>query len=146
MPDNLIPTSPEDNPQLVAELRSFLEKRKERTPQEAIGMEKSGGLLSGLLVSTIGFLAILGLNTAIPFFFFPDEPLAKKKPSPAPAATNERQLESSQGTETGNNLPDSIANPDEVRRRLNIGETKPADPTLNPLDDPKFDSLLDPDN
>jgi hypothetical protein len=146
MPDNLIPTSPEDNPQLVAELRSFLEKRKERTPQEAIGMEKSGGLLSGLLVSTIGFLAVLGLMTAIPFFFGSDEPLAKKTPSPAPAANNELQPEASQGTLTGNNLPDSVANPDEVLGRLNMGETKPADLTLNPLDDPKFDSLLDPDN
>ena len=147
MADSPIPSDTNASPELVEELRAFLVNRNQRTPQEAIGIEDSSALLSSLVVSTIGFVVLVGLLTTIAFFTPSDETTASTE---TPAAVTDDQPEAESNPEltvtkpkvTGN-AP--VANPDEVLDKLNIGDTKVADPDTNPLDNPKLNRLLDGD-
>ena len=147
MADSPIPTDTTASPELVEELRSFLVERNQRTPQEAIGIEDSSGLLSSLVASTIGFVVLVGLLTTIAFFTPSDKTTASTEP---PAAATDDQPEAENNpqqatTESQDNTNAPVANPDEVLDKLNIGDTKVADPDTNPLDNPKLNRLLDGD-
>tara|TARA_B100000809_G_scaffold119177_1_gene117427 strand:+ start:737 stop:1183 length:447 start_codon:yes stop_codon:yes gene_type:complete len=147
MPDSPIPTDTKASPELVEELRSFLVNRNQRTPQEAIGVEDSGSLLSSLVVSTVGFVVLVGLLTTISFFTTSDETAASTE-TPAAVTSDQPEAEDNQqpattGSQTNTNAP--VANPDEVIDKLNIGDTKVADPDTNPLDNPNLNRLLDGD-
>ncbi len=159
MAESPIPTDTNASPELVEELRSFLVNRNQRTPQEAIGIEDSSALLSSLVVSTIGFVVLVGLLTTIAFFT-PPENTAARTEAPAAATDDQPEAENSRGLQqgtTGSYTPDGavipgqantdapVANPDEVLDKLNIGDTKVADPDTNPLDNPKLNQLLDGD-
>jgi hypothetical protein len=147
MADSPIPTDTNASPELVEELRSFLVDRNQRTPQEAIGIEDSSGLLSSLVVSTIGFVVLVGLLTTIAFFTPSDKTTASTEP---PVAATDDQPEAENNpqqatTESQDNTNAPVANPDEVLDKLNIGDTKVADPDTNPLDNPNLNRLLDGD-
>ena len=147
MADSPIPTDTNASPELVEELRSFLVERNQRTPQEAIGIEDSSGLLSSLVVSTIGFVVLVGLLTTIAFFTPSDKTTPSTEPPTAatddqPEAENNPQQAT---TESQDNTNAPVANPDEVLDKLNIGDTKVADPDTNPLDNPNLNRLLDGD-
>ena len=147
MADSPIPTDTTPSPELVEELRSFLVDRNQRTPQEAIGIEDSSGLLSSLVVSTIGFVVLVGLLTTIAFFTPSDKTTASTEP-PAAATDDQPEAESNPQqatTESQDNTNAPVANPDEVLDKLNIGDTKVADPDTNPLDNPNLNRLLDGD-
>ena len=148
MADSPIPGDTKASPELVEELRSFLGNLDQRTPQEAIGMEDSGSLLSSLVISTIGFVALLMLLTAISFFTPSDESVADEETPPAAVGGDAdgggNQAALANQSRAAANAP--VANPDEVLNKLNIGETKTADPDANPLDNPDINRLLDGDN
>ena len=148
MSDSSIPGDTKASPELIDELRSFLGDMDQRTPQEAIGIEDAGGLLSSLVISSIGFVVLVMLLTAISYYTPSDESVAQEA-QPAPAVGDDADSSDS------SNVPDNpaqangnapVANPDEVLSRLNIGETKDAAPDENPLDSPDIDRLLDGDN
>jgi hypothetical protein len=147
MSDSLPPRGTPASPELVEELRSFLDNLKERTPQEAIGIEESSSLVSSLVISTIGFVALVGLLTTIAYFTPSDDTVATTKQPPAVVGTDS---EEESDPETVPSQPQAngiapLANPDEVLNKLNIGETINAAPEDNPLDNPDFDRLLDGD-
>jgi len=159
MADSPIPTDTNASPELVEELRSFLVDRNQRTPQEAIGIEDSSALLSSLVVSTIGFVVLVGLLTTIAFFTPSDKTTASTE-APAAATDDQPEAENSRGLQQGatgsytldgavipgqTNTNAPVANPDEVLDKLNIGDTKAADPDTNPLDNPNLNRLLDGD-
>ena len=147
MADSPIPTDTNASPELVEELRSFLVNRNQRTPQEAIGIEDSSALLSSLVVSTIGFVVLVGLLTTIAFFT-PSEKTTARKETPAAAIEDQPEEESNPEqttTKSQGNTNAPVANPDEVLDKLNIGDTKVADPDTNPLDNPNLNRLLDGD-
>jgi len=159
MADSPIPTDTNASPELVEELRSFLVDRNQRTPQEAIGIEDSSALLSSLVVSTIGFVVLVGLLTTIAFFTPSDKTTASTE-APAAATDDQPEAENSRGLQqgpTGSHTLDGavipgqantnapVANPDEVLDKLNMGDTKAADPDTNPLDNPNLNRLLDGD-
>lgn len=148
MPDSPIPGDTKASPELVEELRSFLGNLDQRTPQEAIGMEDSGGLLSSLVISSIGFVVLLMLLTAISFFTPSDESVADENKPPAAVGSDADKGSNQAAPANQSKAPANgpVANPDEVLNKLNIGETKTADPDANPLDNPNIDSLLDGDN
>ena len=53
----------------VAEIRKFLERLQERTPQEAIGMSSDGDLVRYLLVAVVASVALAFAGTALPYFW-----------------------------------------------------------------------------
>ena len=147
MADSPIPSDTNASPELVEELRAFLVNRNQRTPQEAIGIEDSSALLSSLVVSTIGFVVLVGLLTTIAFFTPSDKTTASTE-TPAAVTSDQPEAEHNPQTATTDsqaNTTPPVANPDEVLDRLNIGDTKVADPDTNPLDNPKLNRLLDGD-
>ena len=147
MSDSLPPRGTHASPELVEELRSFLGNLKERTPQEAIGIEESSSLVSSLVISTIGFVGLVGLLTAFAYFTPSDDTVATTKEPPAVvgADTEEESDPETVPSQSQANGIAPVANPDEVLNKLNIGETINAAPEDNPLDNPDFDRLLDGD-
>lgn len=148
MSQDSIPNGTHASPELVEELRSFLGNLDQRTPQEAIGIEDSGGLVSSMLVSAAGFVVLLLILTAIPYFTPGTEAVADKKPAVSDSAeesgSGAAEVPVQPGSSMNADVP--VANPEEVMDRLNIGETKDANPNENPLDSPNLDRLLDGDN
>ena len=130
----------------LTELREFIGSLKGRKPQEAIEIASSNGLIRGLMISTIGFLVVLFVFTVIPFFLHEDEVVTQQGITP----TSENALETQEsnstadaGTQGGSDsLQTPTAQGEELLDKLQIGETKTADPDANPLDS-QFNDLLD---
>ena len=126
----------------LTELREFIGALKGRKPQEVMGEMASNGLVQGIILSFIGFVVVLLVFTAFPFFLAEDEPLVQTEATPTaspvqpveqpPAVQNANEEKPLEGGPTG----------DAVLDNLGIGETKDANPDANPLGD-KFDDLLE---
>lgn len=128
----------------ITELREFIRSLKGRKPQEAMEIASSNGLIRGLMISTIGFLVVLFVFTAIPFYLHEDEVVTQQGITPTSKnALDAQELNSAAGTQVGT---DSSQNPtaqgEELLNKLQVGETKTADPDANPLDS-QFNDLLD---
>jgi hypothetical protein len=118
----------------ITELREFMRSLKGRKPQEAMEIASNNGLIQGLVISTIGFLLVLFVFTLIPFFLDEDEVVTQQGITPTSEnAGNADQTDSSQNP---------TAQGEELLDKLQIGETKTADPDANPLDS-QFNDLLD---
>jgi hypothetical protein len=118
----------------ITELREFMRSLKGRKPQEAMEIASNNGLIQGLVISTIGFLVVLFVFTLIPFFLDEDEVVTQQGITPTSEnAGNADQIDSSQNP---------TAQGEELLDKLQIGETKTADPDANPLDS-QFNDLLD---
>ncbi len=129
----------------LAELREFIGSLKGRKPQEVMGDVASNGLVQGIVTSTIGFVVILIVFTAIPFFMAEDQPPAQKEVTPVVASPEEQPAEqdvADQGAADQQPASEGGATGDPLLDNLGIGETKESDPEENPLDD-KFNDLLD---
>jgi len=130
----------------ITELREFIGSLKGRKPQEAMEIASNNGLIRGLVISTIGFLVVLLVFTAIPFFLHEDEVVTQQGITPTSENALDTQKSNSAadaGTQGGT---DSSQTPSaqgaELLDKLQIGETKTADPDANPLDS-QFNDLLD---
>jgi hypothetical protein len=130
----------------ITELREFMRSLKGRKPQEAMEIASSNGLIRGLIISTSGFLVVLFVFTLIPFFLNEDEVVTQQ--GITPTSTNARDTQESNtaadaGTQVGTDSSQtSTAQGDELLDKLQIGETKTADPDANPLDG-QFNDLLE---
>lgn len=125
----------------LQELREFVGNLKGRGAREVIGIVSGNSLVKGVEMAALGFVIVLLLFTAIPFYMAGDETVAKKSPAastkttPAPAKTKQQETDKQDqagAAETGNAVID----------KTGIGETKQFDENENPLDK-KFDNLLD---
>lgn len=118
----------------ITELREFMRSLKGRKPQEAMEIASNNGLIRGVVISTIGFLVVLFVFTLIPFFLDEDEVVTQQgiTPTSENAGTADQTDSSQNPTTQGEELLD----------KLQIGETKTADPDANPLDS-QFNDLLD---
>ena len=130
----------------ITELREFMRSLKGRKPQEAMEIASSNGLIRGLVISTIGFLVVLLVFTAIPFFLHEDEVVTQQGITPTSENAVDTQESSSAadaGTQGGTDSSQTpSAQGEELLDKLKIGETKTADPDANPLDS-QFNDLLD---
>jgi hypothetical protein len=98
------------------------------------------------VISTIGFLVVLFVFTAIPFYLHEDEVVTQQGVTP----TSENDLDAQESKSSANvdtqAGTDSSGTPtaqgEELLDKLQIGETKTADPDANPLDS-QFNDLLD---
>ena len=130
----------------ITELREFIGSLKGRKPQEAMEIASSNGLIRGLMISTIGFLVVLFVFTAIPFYLHEDEVVTQQGITPPSSNALDAQ-ESNSAADAGTQVgTDSSQNPtaqgEELLDKLQVGETKTADPDANPLDS-QFNDLLD---
>ncbi len=127
----------------ITELREFMRSLKGRKPQEAMEIASNNGLIQGLVISTIGFLVVLFIFTLIPFFLDEDEVVTQQGITPTSENAGAQGANSNAGTA---DQADSSQNPtaqgEELLDKLQIGETKTADPDANPLDS-QFNDLLD---
>lgn len=131
----------------LGELREFIGSLKGRKPQEVMGEVATNGLVQGIVMSSVGFVAVLLVFTAIPFFMAEEQPVVQKEVTPAVAADTQQEGESandgnSEQTATSDATAEEGATGDAVLDNLGIGETKAADPEENPLGD-KFNDLLE---
>ena len=126
----------------LTELREFIGALKGRKPQEVMGEMASNGLVQGIIMSSIGFVMVLLVFTAFPFFLAEDEP--KVQPETTPTASPVQPVEQSPAVQNANEEKPLEGGPtgDAVLDNLGIGETKDANPDVNPLGD-KFDDLLE---
>ncbi|MEC9096365.1 MAG: hypothetical protein VX776_07025 [Planctomycetota bacterium] len=129
----------------LTELREFIGSLKGRKPQDVMGDVASNGLVQGMIMSTAGFIVVLLVFTAIPFFMAEKEPVAQKEVPPT-AVVPENQATQQESVEQNSveeeSAEESAPTGDDVLDNLGIGETKEAKPDENPLDD-KFNDLLD---
>ena len=127
----------------ITELREFMRSLKGRKPQEAMEIASNNGLIRGLVISTIGFLVVLFVFTLIPFFLDKDEVVTQQGITPTSENSGTQGSNSNAGTEdqTGSSQTPT-AQGEELLDKLQIGETKTADPDANPLDS-QFNDLLD---
>jgi hypothetical protein len=132
--------------EVAAELTAFVAKMKGRSPQEVLGEIAQSTLTKGMIVATVWTIISMVVLTVIPFArakAFPPaaKPLAAESKSdsstPAPAAQPAKGDTST--ASTGNvNDPDG-----KLLKKLNMDETKNADPKVNPLDALGNDLLKD---
>ena len=133
----------DNGPASLRELREFITQLKGRRPQEVMGMVSSNGLVQGVVISTAGFVVLLLLFTAIPFFLADKEPVAGKTTAPAAQAQPVQSTGQTQGAgdkeqkQAGSNTAG-----ENVSDALGIGETKASSLEENPLEN-KLDNLLD---
>jgi hypothetical protein len=127
----------------ITELREFMRSLKGRKPQEAMEIASNNGLIQGLVISTIGFLVVLFVFTLIPFFLDEDEVVTQQGVTPTSENAGTQGSNSNAGTtdQTGSSQ-NPTAQGEELLEKLQIGETKTADPAANPLDS-QFNDLLD---
>ncbi len=127
----------------ITELREFMRSLKGRKPQEAMEIASNNGLIRGLVISTIGFLVVLFVFTLIPFFLDEDEVVTQQGITPTSENAGTQESKSNAGTEDQTDSSQTpTAQGEELLDKLQIGETKTADPDANPLDS-QFNDLLD---
>ncbi|MBK94537.1 MAG: hypothetical protein CMJ79_02340 [Planctomycetaceae bacterium] len=131
----------------LSELREFIGSLKGRKPQDVMGEVASNGLVQGVVYSTVGFLVILLVFTAIPYWMTGDEPVIQKQVTPAVSTPDQQSADASDNSNADERTQDATTEEggptgDAVLDNLGIGETKEADPEENPLGD-KFNDLLE---
>ncbi|MDX1943828.1 MAG: hypothetical protein SFU86_00355 [Pirellulaceae bacterium] len=128
----------------LAELREFLGGLKGKSPQEVIGIVSSSLLVQSMILATIGTALLLAVFTVGPYLVYGPPKANSTAAKPAPAATPAAETPPSAtaappAATTNSGEPD----PAKAAKAMGLDETKPADPTKNPLDDPRLDNLLD---
>jgi hypothetical protein len=126
----------------LGELREFLGTLHGKSPQEVIGIVSTSLLVQSMLIATAATIAVVFIFTVIPYLVYgpPQEKVAKKPAAAAPAPTAPTSAAPAVAATTpAAGQPDVEA----ATKALGIDETKPADPTKNPLDNPNLDKLLD---
>ena len=125
----------------LQELREFVGNLKGRGAREVIGIVSGNSLVKGIEMAALGFVILLLLFTAIPFYLAGDESVAKK--SPAASAKTTPAPEKNKQKETGKqDQADAAKTGNEAVDKMGIGETKTFDADENPLEK-KLDNLLD---
>lgn len=131
----------------LSELREFIGSLKGRKPKEFMGEVANNGLVQGTVISTIGFLVILLVFTAIPYYMAEKEPVVQKN-EPAATTANEKQSKEEEKEKKEDTANDDTKSDesngktgDRVLDNLGIGETKKAATDKNPLGD-KYNDLL----
>lgn len=137
----------------AAELREFLSSIRGKSPEDALGAFASSNLIQALLISTIGFVLVIGVFTVVPYMLnesaeaannssksktaaqsAPKSTTAEKGPTKTTATSSESTAETPPANPTASE-PDL----NNAARVLGIDETK----GTNPAEAPDLDSILD---
>ncbi len=136
----------ENGTEVASDLTAFVARMKGRSPQEVLGEIAQSTLTNGLVMATVWCVVLMAVLTILPYGVskaFPKaKPLAADASAPADnsAAPAEQPAKGETSKSTGSNAND----PDgKLLKKLNMDETKTADPKVNPLDDLGNDLLKD---
>lgn len=137
----------ENSAEVAADLTAFVARMKGRSPTEVLGEIAQSTLTNGLVVATVWTLILMVVLTILPYgmtkAFPPAKPLAADA-SAAPAASTPAAAEQPAKGETSKVAGSNANDPDgKLLKKLNMDETKTADPKVNPLDDLGNDLLKD---
>ena len=149
----------------VAEVREFVGQMRGKGPREMLGALAESGLVRATVQATIGCVVLLGLLTAGPYLMGSGKS-GVRRAAGASQAANAKASGSSKGaadsatdssaanvaadSTTGDNSTKSspLEHPpipgdiEGAAKKLGVGDTKHADPKVNPLDK-ELDNLLD---
>ena len=125
----------------LQELREFVGNLKGRGAREVIGIVSGNSLVKGVEMAALGFVILLLLFTAIPFYMAGDESMAKK--SSAASAKTTPTLEKNKQSETGKQgQAEATDGSTEAVDKMGFQEIKTFDVDKNPLEE-KMNKLLD---
>ncbi len=135
----------------TAELREFVHNLRGKSPQEVLGAVANSGLAQGVILATLGTIALMAVFTVIPYSLYGGKAAAKaaleaKKVAAAKAA---EAASAETAAETATSTTDKAApasktaagNAEKTLEKMGESETKQADPKVNPLDN--LDDLLE---
>jgi len=147
----------------MSELREFVTQMRGKSAQEMLGAVAESGLVRATIQATLGCIVLMGVFTVGPYYLGGDKAEAKpagpvapgkeKADSTAPSANGDAVANDAKSTDASpttaaadaksqnRDLP-SPEDLDKAAKKLGIGETKSADPKVNPLDK-DLDFLLD---
>lgn len=135
----------------TAELREFVHNLRGKSPQEVLGAVANSGLAQGVVLATLGTVALMAVFTVVPYYVYGGKAAAKAaleaKKAAAAQATAESAADST--AESATSTPEKAAptsktaagNAQQTLDKMGESETKQADPKVNPLDN--LDDLLD---
>lgn len=147
----------------MSELREFVASMRGKSAKEMLGAVAESGLVRATIQATLGCVVLMGIFTAGPYFVSGGKAEAKssaaapaeaknKQEDAAPAQSSEVAADTSTepatkttAEKTAKTKPGDPLSPDDLdkaAKKLGIGETKSADPKVNPLDK-DLDLLLD---
>ncbi len=146
----------------MAELSEFVASMRGKSAKEMLGALAESGLVRATIQATVGCIVLMAAFTVGPYYVWggkaeakPTSPAssAKEKPdataqTPAPEATDDSAKNASASADTPavaktkDGEPVTADQLDKAAKKLGIGETKTADPKVNPLDK-ELDLLLD---
>lgn len=122
----------------AAELRKFLREMRGKSPQEMLGAVAQSDLVRSTLTAAGAMIVLLLVLTVVPFVWAKVNPKPVAAP-PASAAPAPAEMPAAQTD--AQPTPAATPNPQDIADTLGIGEQKPADPKVNPLEN-KADDLL----
>jgi hypothetical protein len=147
-----------DTADTVTELRDFIQHLRGKPPEEVLGLVAQSGLVRATTLATVATIALMAVFTIGPYVLAKASPKPKPvAPAPAegqtaassPADTPEADGSAAAGdTATAEATPGSAAGPltpdqgEALLDRLGEGDSRDADPSVNPLED-SADDLLD---
>lgn len=143
------------------ELREFVRQLKGKSPQEMLGIVAQSGLFIGTVQATILTVLVVGIFTIGPFYWYQlhpadavahqpatapsqDKSPAEPAKSPATASATATSPAAAPSNTSTNNPPSTVASKNDkgkLLEKLNMDESKKADPNANPLEN-KADDLL----
>jgi|GEM_PF-4848844 len=138
----------ENGAEVGADLTAFVARMKGRSPEEGLGEIAQSSLIGGLVSATVWCVVLMVVLTILPYGMakaFPPsaKPLAADAAA-APAASTPAPAEQPTKGETSKAAGSNANDPDgKLLKKLNMDETKSADPKVNPLDDLGNDLLKD---
>ena len=123
------------------ELRAFLSELRGKNPREMLGDVANSDLGRSLIVATVGAAVLIGVFTVLPFAWA--RLSAQPAPTlPAPIAEDPPTTEASPiEAAPAAGAPTNPLETEAAADSLGIGESKPAPPTVNPLDSANDDLL-----
>jgi hypothetical protein len=132
----------------AAEIREFIAKLRGRSPQEVLGMVAQSNLISSVTLATLATVLLFAVFTVGPYLLGQTAEANRPGPSKetptaspdttaaAPAPTNSTNRETVTPTAQAVQPADT-----KILEKLDMDETKQADPTVNPLEE-QGDDLL----
>ena len=145
----------------MGELREFVAQMRGKSAREMLGAVAESGLVRATIQATIGCVVLIGVFTVGPYYVWGGKPDAKTAGAPAKGksdstAQTQKSDDTARESQATDNSPDNspktaktkngeLPSPDDLdkaAKKLGIGETKTADPKVNPLDK-DLDLLLD---
>ncbi|MDB5335091.1 MAG: hypothetical protein JWN70_710 [Planctomycetaceae bacterium] len=135
----------------TAELREFVHNLRGKSPQEVLGAVANSGLAQGVVLATLGTIALIAVFTVIPYSLYGGKAAAKAALEAKKVAAAKESAESTAeaSADTAASKTDKAApasktaegNAQQTLEKMGESETKQADPKTNPLDN--LDDLLD---